>query len=96
MLEDGYEFDNVFERNLGAHLKRPSRILVNIDHSIENDNGPAVFWIMSPMNHWSVSILILFTIFLLPLDWVPYYMVFYFYTFVHDTTLILHRCSFIG
>jgi len=52
ILEDGFEFDNVFERNLGAHLETPTRVLVNVDHTIENDRGPSVFWIMSPMNHW--------------------------------------------
>ena len=67
MLEDGYEIDNVFERNLGAHLKKPSRVLMNVDHTTENDRGPSVFWIMSPMNHWSVSLFILSNIFALTL-----------------------------
>ena len=54
VLEDGFEMDNVFERNLGAQLKIPSRILQNVAFSIKNDKGPSVFWIMV-MNLWQIS-----------------------------------------
>jgi len=40
-LEDGTEFDNVFEKNIGIIVKR---------ELIRPDGAPSVFWTMNPMN----------------------------------------------
>ena len=52
VTEDGFEIDNVFERNLGAGLQRPTRKLLASDGIDSDERGPSIFWIMSPMNSW--------------------------------------------
>ena len=41
-LEDGNEFENIFEKNLGIETKRGKLI--------KSDSGSSVFWTMNPMN----------------------------------------------
>jgi len=52
ILEDGFEQDNVFQRNLGANLEKSTRKLFASDGIESDERGPSVFWIMGPANHW--------------------------------------------
>jgi len=45
--EDGIETGNIFERNLGANIRKPAIVIPN-----ENDDNPSVFWITNPQNSW--------------------------------------------
>lgn len=48
--EDGNEYHNTFENNLGSRIRKPLHVIPG-----ENDNGPnapSVFWITNPANHW--------------------------------------------
>jgi len=45
ITEDGIETGNVFTRNLGASIRKPTYVIEG-----ENDNSPSIFWITNPQN----------------------------------------------
>jgi len=54
MVEDGFEQDNIFERNLGALTKNmPLDGLLSI---AESDHLSATFWISNPNNHFKENV----------------------------------------
>lgn len=49
-LEDGVEVNNIFRNNLGAGIKKSTRLLSEKSGRIETDDKPSVFWISNPAN----------------------------------------------
>jgi nitrous oxidase accessory protein NosD len=49
-LEDGVEVNNTFRNNLGADVKKATKLLSELTGRIETDNMPSVFWISNAAN----------------------------------------------
>lgn len=49
-LENGDEVNNVFTRNLGAGVKKATKLVSEESGRTETDDQPSVYWISNPSN----------------------------------------------